>query len=89
MWLPTPVYERVPDFWILMGLLFFSLGLYIGFDFELIFVYLAVGLACLVRGIWCFVVRWSFRSKTEEMPGGKDAASHSDIKLDQTGATHV
>lgn len=89
MWLPTPVYERVPDFWILMGLLFFSLGLYIGFDYELIFAYLAVGLGCILRGMWCFITRWSFRSKKEQKQDEPKAAKHSDVKLDQTGATHV
>jgi uncharacterized membrane protein HdeD (DUF308 family) len=66
MWLPTPVYERIPEFWILMGLLFFSLGLYIGFDFSLTFLYLAVGAACFIRGIWVQVMRLRHRSNTPD-----------------------
>jgi hypothetical protein len=63
MWLPTPIYERLPQFWILLGLMFTALGLYIGFDFELIFFYLAVGLLCFARGIWIFLLRLRFREK--------------------------
>ena len=90
MWLPTPVYERVPDFWILLGLLFFSLGLYIGFNYELIFLYLAVGMGCILRGIWIYIARWKFRSKKLEQKAEEpEEAKHSEIELDQTGATHV
>ena len=46
MWLPTPIYERIPQFWLLLGLLFMSSGTYLGFDYSLSFVYFGVGFAC-------------------------------------------
>jgi hypothetical protein len=51
MWLPTPVYERIPQFWLLLGLLFMSLGTYLGFEYSVSFLYFAVGFVC---------VGWSF-----------------------------
>lgn len=63
MWLPTPIYERVPQFWFLLGLLFISSGVYLGFDYRLSFAYLFVGAICIV---WSFVIlvrRSHFRNK--------------------------
>lgn len=70
MWLPTPVYERLPQFWLLLGLLFMSTGTYLGFDYDLSFLYFAVGLACVVWSIAIFVKRARHRSDTEHDPSG-------------------
>ena len=88
MWLPTPIYERVPDVWILLGLLFVSLGLYIGFDFEAIWLYLSLGLACLLCGLGIYAIRYRYRLKKRNEAESQDNPS-SDIELDQTGATHI
>lgn len=66
MWLPTLVYERIPQFWLLLGLLFIALGLYVGFDFELIYFYLGVGLLCVGRGIWIQLIRLRYREKQQD-----------------------
>ena len=63
MWLPTPVYERIPQFFFLLGLLFISNGLYIGFDFSISFVYIAAGMLCSSYGVGIFLVRLASRSK--------------------------
>jgi hypothetical protein len=42
--------DRVPMVWVLLGLLFNAAGLYLGFDYSLSFVYLAVGWFCCVLG---------------------------------------
>jgi hypothetical protein len=57
MWLPTPIYERIPQFWLLLGLLFMSSGTYIGFDYDLSFLYFGVGFACSIWGLWIFSMR--------------------------------
>ena len=62
MWLPTPIYERVTQFWILLGLLFMSSGTYLGFDYSLSFIYFAVGLACVIWMGVIFVRRSRYRS---------------------------
>lgn len=61
MWLPTPVYERLPQFWLLLGLLFMSSGVYLGFDYDLSFVYFGVGAACVVWALAIFVKRLRYR----------------------------
>lgn len=57
MWLPTPVYERLPQFWILLGLLFMSLGTRLGFEFSLSFLYFAVGFICVGQSFCISVMR--------------------------------
>ncbi len=64
MWLPDSIYDRVPQFWLLMGLLFFAFGLYLGFEFELIFVYLGLGVFCVGRSIWIYKIRAQYRKLT-------------------------
>ncbi len=51
MWLPSPIYERAPHFWILIGLMFMSAGAYVGFDYAASFLLYAIGFVC---------VGWSF-----------------------------
>jgi hypothetical protein len=81
MWLPSPVYERVPQFWLLMGLLFFTFGLYLGFEFQLVFVYLGLGALCIARSVWVFVTRFKYRadpSSSDTTNGdADDSSSHS------------
>jgi hypothetical protein len=62
MWLPTPLYERIPQFWLLIGLLFMSSGTYLGFDYSLSFVYFGVGFVCLIWSVAVFVKRSRYRS---------------------------
>lgn len=61
MWLPTPIYERTPQLWILMAVLFVVLGLYVGFDYKLTFFYLALGLYCGGRGFHILQMRRNYR----------------------------
>lgn len=51
----TIVFERLPMVWLLLGLLFISGGLYLGFDYKLTFVYLIVGAFCSMYGLLLFV----------------------------------
>ncbi len=57
MWLPTPVYERLPQFWMLLGLLFMSLGTRLGFEYSLSFLYFAVGFICVGQSFCISVMR--------------------------------
>ena len=54
MRLVSDIFERLPQVWILLGLLFFATGLYLGFEYSLVFVYLGVGLACFSYGVVLF-----------------------------------
>ena len=61
MWLPTPIYERVPQFYILVGILFMTDGVYLGFDRVYAFYYIGLGIACSLYGVSLHVVRKRFR----------------------------
>lgn len=68
MWLPTPIYERVPQFWLLLGLLFMSSGTYLGFDYSLSFVYFGVGFVCCFWSLWVFSRRLGARKDQRQHP---------------------
>jgi uncharacterized membrane protein len=61
MWLPTPIYERIPQFWFLLGLLFISNGLYLGINFVISLGYIAVGFVCCAYGIGIALIRMRYR----------------------------
>lgn len=66
MWLPTPIYERAQQLWLLMALLFVVLGLYIGFAYPLTYFYVLLGLVCGLRGLQVWRMRSSFRREQAE-----------------------
>jgi hypothetical protein len=68
MWLPTPIYERVPQFWLLLGLLFMTSGTYLGFDYSLSFVYFGVGFVCCIWSLWTFSMRLTARKDQRQHP---------------------
>ena len=68
MWLPTPIYERVPQFWLLLGLLFISSGVYLGFDYRLSFAYLVVGVVCVAWSLTVFLRRYHHRNDPARKP---------------------
>ncbi len=63
MWIPTPLYERLPQFWFLLGMLFIANGLYLGLDFVLAFVYFAIGLTCCTFGMGIALLRLKHRTQ--------------------------
>jgi hypothetical protein len=66
MWIPTPIYERIPQFWLLLGLLFMSSGTYLGFDYKLSFAYFGVGFVCLAWSLWIFTMRLKSRGQQRQ-----------------------
>jgi len=66
MWLPTPVYERIPQFWFLLGLLFVANGLYLGLDIPISFGYIGIGSACCIYGAGVAAVRIRYRRNRPE-----------------------
>jgi len=43
MWLPTPLYEKAPHYWLLLGLLLVVLGIYLGVEVGRFYLFLGVG----------------------------------------------
>ena len=68
MWIPTPIYERIPQCWLLLGLLFMSSGVYLGFDYGLTFLYFGTGVFCVVWGARIFMMRHIYRNKAQDLP---------------------
>lgn len=56
MKLVSDIFERLPQVWVLVGLLFIATGLYLGFDYSLVFVYLGIGAICFLYGLVLFVL---------------------------------
>ena len=63
MWLPTPVYERLPQFYLLLGLLFMSGGTYLGFHYSWSYFYFGVGAACAIWSLRVFAMRNRHRQR--------------------------
>lgn len=61
MRLPTPIYEKTPQLWLLMGVLFVVLGSYIGFAYSLTYFYVLLGIVCTVRGFRVLRMRKHYR----------------------------
>jgi hypothetical protein len=60
------MYDRIPQFWVLLGLLFMSSGTYLGFDHALTKVYFGTGIICCSWGGWIFAVRLKNRRALRE-----------------------
>ena len=84
MWLPTPVYERVPQFYVLVGLLLITDGLYLGFDFSYSFFYLGLGIASCVWGVGIFIQRMKYR---QAQPAAQTASGAVDSVVAEESAT--
>ena len=57
MWLPTPLYKRAPQYWLLLGLLLIVVGTYLSAEMSRAYLYVgvSVGLACCawsIRTYW-------------------------------------
>ena len=61
MWIPTPVYERIPLFMLIAGAVFVGSAFYIGFHIPISYFYCGVGVACLFWGAVVFALRAGFR----------------------------
>lgn len=61
MRLPTLFYKRIPQFWLLTGLLLIAGGLYLGFDSSSSFAYIAVGIVSCAGGIGVAIIRHRYR----------------------------
>ena len=56
MRLTSDIFERLPQVWVLVGLLIIATGVYLGFDYSLVFVYLGIGITCFLYGLVMFLL---------------------------------
>jgi len=56
MKITADIFERLPQVWVLVGLLIIATGLYLGFDYSLVFVYLGIGVVSFLYGLTLYVL---------------------------------
>ncbi|HNP63383.1 MAG TPA: hypothetical protein PKH39_05565 [Woeseiaceae bacterium] len=78
MWLPTKLYERLPLWWIVVGLVFMLSALYLGLDYGAAYGYLALGVACSVFGLLITLWRVNHRNSnaTDNQSSPDDTAAN-------------
>ena len=81
MWLPTPLYERIPQFWFLLGLLFIANGLYVGLDIPIALASVIAGSGCCAVGIGVTILRLRVRQNksSDSIAGDESSGSERSI----------
>ena len=72
MQIPPFIQDRLPQFWLLLGVLFLATGTYLGFDYPVTFLYFAVGIVCIFWG-FCIV---ALRPRKPEYTWTEPASAH-------------
>jgi len=76
MWLPKSIYERIPQFYVLAGMLLITDGLYVGsaFSYSFWYAYLSFGLgsAMLAYGVGLFIFRVNYRKAKRASEAGSE-----------------
>jgi hypothetical protein len=81
MWLPTPVYKSIPQFWFLLGLLFIVNGLYVGLDIPFALTSIYAGFGCCAVGIGIAILRQRYRQNKSSSSIADDKSSDSESSL--------
>jgi len=68
MWIPNPVYDRAPHYWLFLGLLLIIVGIYLGIEINSMYMYLGVaaGLAACIWALRVFSKRGEKQSPASE-----------------------
>ena len=80
MWIPAPIYERLPQSWLILGLVFMNVGRFIGFDHKLSFVLFGAGMVCCLWSMWVFTMRL----RNREVP--KESQQQAELAEQQSNA---
>ena len=76
MWLPASIYERLPHFWLTVGVVMMVSAIYLGFDYELSTYYFTGGFVCCLWSIAIIVARTRRRNRDQSVRA-TDAANES------------
>ena len=77
MWLPTPIYERLPHVLLLVGLVFMSTVMYMGPYHPQTPIYFGAGFFCCLWSMVIFTLRLRHREPAQR---GESAAQESDTE---------
>ncbi len=65
MWLPTPIYERLPLLLLTVGLILIAAATYLGTAYSLFYFYFSVGAFCCV---WSFcILMWRVEARLKKL----------------------
>jgi len=65
MWVPKPIYDHAPSFWLLLGVLFLAGGAYLNFSDGLRAAYFVFATFCFSHAAWTFLARRRNRRQAE------------------------
>jgi hypothetical protein len=65
MWVPKPIYDHAPSFWLLLGVLFLAGGAYLDFSDGLRAAYFVFATFCFSHAAWTFLARRRNRREAE------------------------
>ena len=76
MWLPKPLYDALPAIYILVGVLFVSGAIYLGFVHEAAPAYAGLGAVCVLGGLLVRKLRQRSRENESARPSTAEAPDH-------------
>ena len=71
MWIPRPLYDHAPSFWMLLGTLFLGGAVYLDLPDGLRAAYCVFAIFCAGHALWTFVARWRFRQQRNSHGGAE------------------
>jgi hypothetical protein len=72
MWIPKPIYEYAPLFWLLLGILFLAGAVYLDLPDGLRAAYYVFTIFCAGHAVWTLVARRRSRQQ-RSLQGGEEA----------------
>ena len=74
MWLPKPLYDALPAIYVLVGVLFVSGAIYLGFVHEAAPAYAGIGAVCVLSGLLVRKLREQSRKNDAAKPPAKETS---------------
>lgn len=71
MWLPAPLYEALPFLYVSVGSLLIAGVAYVGFDVRSASFYFALGVSCILFGLFIYYIRHAHRTKKGRKSGSE------------------
>jgi len=65
MWIPTPLYEKAPHYWLVLGLFLIIIGAYLGFEIQRWYMYIGITLG-LASCLWSARTYWQRALQREQ-----------------------
>jgi hypothetical protein len=77
MWIPTPIYERLPHILLLVGLIFMSTVMYLGLDHPQAPMYFGAGFFCCLWSMVIFSLRLRYRRPVKRNDSQQESVTAS------------